>query len=1133
MFTCAALIVGCDPQSTSSHIDPEITDPMIPVDDQPGIRVSKPSFKDGHQEVTEGQSEFVSASGAFGSNGSERELDGAAESPEAADADSNERSVEEGDIYRVIGGGLMANLNHYRGLQLIDINDPSNPQLLSRLSLSGSPVEMYFIEGYAVVMMNNWWGYWGRRDDIAVDEFNGGLVALIDIRDPAEPAIVSMQPVPGYITTSRLTRGMGGDALFVVANDWSQGDTTTILRSFSVETGSAPTLRPASEVDLGGYVADIQATPSTLLIARRQGWWRSDDDEDGVYVSLVDISDPSGQVIEGASVRIEGYVRRKNDMHIHNGILRVVSSDWRDGAVVATWNIDDIQNPVSIDQARFGENEDLYASLFMRDRAFFVTYRRVDPFHAFSIDSEGLIEERTEYIISGWNDFFRPTFNQSRLIGIGMDDQVSEDRAMSIAVSLYTTDLEVEEPFIARAHGDLTGWSWSEARWDDRAFSVIEDAVSISGPDGITETGLVLLPFSGYDRDDEGWGSWRSGVQLFTFSDQSVTARGVMSHNSPVRRSFEPSEGVVGNLSELSFSLYDRSNPDEPSLLGQLDLAPEVSRVYFVGEGPARHPIRFRGSNDLFYGYYYDNRDLSPAKLQILPVGADVDLADPIAEVEVPARADLRQVGDIFYVFHDYHREPEDRERGDWTRHIDLQIIDLSDPTSPRPRGELDLTEIIEGYELHYDYRYDHWGCFDMGYYWWGVPQLEIHPVEGGLAVKTLERQSDSLGEFETCYLGRLDLTDHYTDDLPICDDVYNRWDEDEEFEMPEACQTVRSQVRCTRFVGETFSCQGQAERCVARFDEEHPYGVSECEAIEGLDYAAHAERQSRQDRSCHTYDYERRWGSMHLNFIDTQDLDAPQMSAEVVVAPHQRFEGLIEQEGQLFYSYSVPVEVEGDRISYVRHFTKAIDHRDLSDPELGVAVNLPGKLLLKRGGLMLSRDLVWGPEHTQSALNLTELNDEGTRATLITRHLFEGRRLQKLHLDRLNSGEERLVVSHSFDYQYRRYYDYAEVDADDSPYLDRVSVFNLSDLDLLGEAVSDSWSSLISVNAGKGVFRVGGGVLLMDLSDPAEITPQAFFPIRGWNPRLTLEGDSIYAAAGRYGVYSLPLNSFNLLPPL
>ena len=116
--------------------------------------------------------------------------------------------------------------------------------------------------------------------------------------------------------------------------------------------------------------------------------------------------------------------------------------------------------------------------------------------------------------------------------------------------------------------------------------------------------------------------------------------------------------------------------------------------------------------------------------------------------------------------------------------------------------------------------------------------------------------------------------------------------------------------------------------------------------------------------------------------------------------------------------------------------------------------MNLPGKLLLKRGDLLISRDLVWGLETSLSALNLTRLNDAGTSAALITRHLFEGRRVRSLHLDQLASGEERLVVSHGFQYSNWGWGIHQAEDGED-PYLDRVAIFNLSTLDLLGHGLA------------------------------------------------------------------------------
>lgn len=1120
---------ACDQKTSSgSSVDS--------VDDRPWISLTRPIFVNGIQHVNEGDDSFISATGVEGENA--RSFDAPEANVSAEDAEgaggSEARSVEEGDIYRVVNEGLMANLNHYRGLQLVNIEDPTAPELLSRLSLSGSPVEMYFIQGYAVVLMNNWWGYWGVHEGIAGDPFNGGLVALIDIRDTSNPELVSIKPIPGYITTSRLTRGMGGDALFVVANNWNGSEETAILRSFSVETMGSVGLTLVGELDLGGYISDIQATPSTLLIARQQGWW-SDQAWDGTYVTLVDISDPSGAVIEGGSVSVPGYVRKKSDMNIHNGVLRVVSIDWDEGSKITTWNIDDLQNPVSVDSATFGEGEDLYASLFLEDKAFFVTYQRVDPFHAFSIDSEGLIEERTEYIISGWNDFFRPTFDQSRLIGIGMDDQLEGQDGQSIAVSLYSTSLEDAEPFIARAHGDLNGWSWSEARWDDRAFSVIENAVSIAGPDGVTETGLVLLPFSGYDIDDQGRGRWKSGVQLFTFSEQSVTARGTMSHNSPVRRSFEATQGTVGNLSELSLSLYDRSNPDEPSLLGQLDLAPEISRVFFIGEGPARHPVRLHGSDDQFYWWYSDsNADMAPSQLEILAVGADVDLDQPIATIDIPARASVTQVGSTFHAVVDHQFWDEDFQ--DLQRDINLHVYDLSDPENPRQRGEINLNELVEGYDLFNVYRYDYWGC-NMDSYWWGRPSLEIHPVRNGLAVKTLEAQREVLGQKESCFIRYEDVEGRITprdENLISCDRVYDEiyTGYDENDQTVRVCQDNYGDAYCSRIDEADFECHGSINHCVYTF-EGSVMTNEECETIEGINFLQEATRLSQNDQ-CNTYDIIREWGSARISFIDTQDLDRPQISSTLLAPPQENFQGLIVQDEELLYSYSVPVDVEGDRVSFVRHFTRSINHGNLSAPQFNSAVNLPGKLLLKRGDLIVSRDLIWSGDHTADTLNLTRLNAEGTRAQFITRQRFDGRKIQTLALDQTPSGEERIVVSHRFDYNsFWSLSDEEQEAVEEEARHARITIFGVEQLDQLGDAVSDRWATMLAVDKGKGFFRVGGGVLLMDLSNPSEITPQAFLPVMGWNPTLTIEGDHIYAASGRYGVFNLELESSNLLPPL
>ena len=177
-----------------------------------------------------------------------------------------------------------------------------------------------------------------------------------------------------------------------------------------------------------------------------------------------------------------------------------------------TFDASSIHNLAPIDHARFGDNESLFATLFLGNKAFFVTYLRVDPFHAFRVDDDGTITEMAEFVVSGWNDFFRAVQNEERLVGIGINDE----NGRQVAVILYDiTDLSNPEPLIARAEVEVKS-SWSEANWDHRAFSVLEDAVQVGGPNGEAETGLVFLPFTAFGHADS---RYSAAVQIFTFLD--------------------------------------------------------------------------------------------------------------------------------------------------------------------------------------------------------------------------------------------------------------------------------------------------------------------------------------------------------------------------------------------------------------------------------------------------------------------------------------------------------------------------------------------------------------------------------------------------------------------------------------
>ncbi|HEY0840067.1 MAG TPA: beta-propeller domain-containing protein, partial [Vulgatibacter sp.] len=406
-----------------------------------------------------GDTRFISADGAGPAfdgptrGGGAPAEDGANDGAGGTSGDGGDRTVEEGDVYRAFGENLLLNLNFYRGLQVIDLSDLANPRVLSRLEVSGMPVELYVAGDRAVVLLNDWIGYYGSRFSPALSQVGGGLILLVDLSNPQDPSVIGSEVVPGTIRTSRLARFGEQLALYVVSNDWQAaggngggygGSAVTAVRSFDL---SGSSVLPRSQLDLGGWVADIQATPEALLVARTD--WTAGTAAS--RVSLVDISRTDGVMVEGDEVQLAGVVSTQFNMDLHKGILRVVSGSTWGGTPhnhLETFDASDPAHLVPVDAKTFGTGESLFGTMFLGNSAFFVTYLRQDPFHAFEITDEGVATEKSQFIVSGWNDWFRPVFSGSRLVGIGVDDASSR----KLAVSLYdVTDLESSNPLVERA----------------------------------------------------------------------------------------------------------------------------------------------------------------------------------------------------------------------------------------------------------------------------------------------------------------------------------------------------------------------------------------------------------------------------------------------------------------------------------------------------------------------------------------------------------------------------------------------------------------------------------------------------------------------------------------------------------
>ncbi len=1010
--------------------------------------------------------------------------------------ESPERTIEEGDIYRHLSATTLVNLNPYRGLQVIDLSDLERPRVTGRLAISGGPVELYVLGTRAIVLLNGWTGYYGTRDDVRVDRVEGGLILSVDLTDPTAPVEVDRSVVPGNIQSSRLAREGEASALYVAATRYeerSNGTTwnwepRTYVKSFDV---SLPDIAERSVLELGESVSSIQATPEAMIVARDE--WTSENQ--GSQITLVDISNASGEMVEGGRVQVSGRVASQFNMDLYQGVLRVVSGD-RFSAErenhLETFDAQDFSNLSPLDHCTFGAGQDLYATLFVDTRAFFVTYMRVDPFHAFEIDTDGTCSERSEFVVSGWNDFFRATFNDTRLIGVGVDD---EDGRRAAAASLYDiTDLDNVAPLLARASVG-TDNTWSEATWDHRAFSVIEDAVEVEAPDGTSERGLVLLPFSGWR---EASGEYEAAVQIFTFSETTLTRRGVMQHGSPVRRSFLVQADTSANLSDFELGLYDMRDPDAPMRLGSTQLAPSYTRVFRFGE----HTVRLADAS-WSHAWWGVRGDSPESELQVLSPGADPDMAPPIATLKVPQGAQLYQVGSLLVAVTSVLQSPSTWPY-EWDTNI--TVIDMQDPTQPTAVGELQTDRIRPAYTswgwIEPALAPDCLGCRG-GYYLPGRYDDLIRTVDDAIVFTRVDEASAVLGTERIC-------STYPTEIVPCSSD-------------DDTCTYYSGGVTCRSLDGESEVCEGALARCTQTRGSEPSF---ECVEI--------AANEVQTSEHCYDHELRRYWQRFTLDVLDLTTPSAPKL-ANAIELPHEdEAVGLISEGDRLFYTYKRPVTVENDPRPYVAWNFRPIDLGTPDTPVLGRAVSVLGELVDIEGTTLVTKDLIWGEDVAETVVRRLDWL-EPDRAALVASHPVTNRSVDEMLLD--DNGHVLLTHRAPWSLGFGVAVDAGAADtgavntsATEEPI--RLRILDDGTLEQLSEVEVDRWATLQETLSDKALFHVPGGLLVVNLQDASSPVAQAYFPTLGWPSEILVAPEEILFAAGPYGIYRFDPREMNLLIP-
>ncbi len=477
------------------------------------------------------------------------------------------RQVVESDIWRLAGDTLYF-FNQYRGLQVIDLSQPAAPAVKNTLPLPASGEQMYLVPSLTgadrlVLLARNGCG-WGNSDD--------SQVLILDPAMPkvtAGPRVVASLKLPGTIVESRLV----GTALYVATQSYrqvslppkteggepiDQWEYGMVVASFDLADPDAPQAR--DQLWFAGYGNVIQATDRFLFVVLYDNnqWWRS-------TVRLVDIAAPDGTMKTAGTIQPAGRVADKFKLNLAGNVFTVISEvpRWPDAtlqaSVLETFSLADASNPQKLGQLAVGHGEGLYATRFDGDRAYIVTFLRIDPLWIIDLKDPANPRVAGKLNVPGWSNYIQPLGD--RLVTIGIQDT----NDWRVAVSLFDVRDPANPALLAKVPlGE--GNSWSEANYDEKAFTVLPDA------------GLILVPYQGWGQD-----GYVSRVQIIDLGPDTLKARGVIEHALQPRRATVHGDRIlsVSGRELLSVNAADR---DHPVVAADLELSWPVNRVLPVGD---------------------------------------------------------------------------------------------------------------------------------------------------------------------------------------------------------------------------------------------------------------------------------------------------------------------------------------------------------------------------------------------------------------------------------------------------------------------------------------------------------------------------------------------------------------------
>lgn len=371
--------------------------------------------------------------------------------------------VMEGDIVKTDGSYLYSLHDETTGYGITIYSvKGTEVKKVSNIAVDNSSSGEIYLEGDRLILIGTPWESEEADGDKALTQIH-----IYDVSNPASPKKVCTQSQSGSYSTSRVVEGyLYTFTKYRVGSDLDKKDPKTYIPQINnqnvvedsvrcIDEGSHNTyiVMTSLAVDgsreftdtlctLGGadvfYVSDkhIYATDTTYE-------WSSDQNYDYSTETMTKIAKyrfQKGEFTYQKSRKVRGTIQDSYYMHEKDDNLcfvynRSSSSGVTNGLCVLDENLELLG-----EIGNLGRDESIYASYFMGDTAYFVTYRETDPVFAVDLSDPANPELKSELKLPGYSDYLH-SFGDNQLIGIGID----EDDSVKMSVFSISKNKKITE----------------------------------------------------------------------------------------------------------------------------------------------------------------------------------------------------------------------------------------------------------------------------------------------------------------------------------------------------------------------------------------------------------------------------------------------------------------------------------------------------------------------------------------------------------------------------------------------------------------------------------------------------------------------------------------------------------------